>query len=334
MGAPMRVLLVQTYATAASQAAVVGLGHECGVWNYRHGPLVVKGEWPDVVALQQGDFKDRTSLNPDLVRMWQAHGARVVWWTYDPPVTKRPIYDELAKACDDQVVCTADDLQWYAGQGQVVRVDHVGIDPGVWSPEDVGWREQECYGAHADASVVGVLYPCRQRAIAALRAAGLEVAVWGRGLPGVQWLPVERVKLVYQSVPVNVVWPIEWGGGDAEYLICRHFEIPAVGGFMVARRSAAVVREFPMVPTFGDLGELVAQVRWWGKRPRERAAVAAAARVVVLERWTVSAFFERMLGRAPQSAIGDCRFAIGRGGWKSTSKSTSTRSGKIGAGGE
>ena len=67
----------------------------------------------------------------------------------------------------------------------------------------------------------------------------------------------------------------------------------------MCRRNAAVERAFPMVPTFGDLEEMVALVKRWSGSgvAAARAAHAQEARRVVLERWTLGAFYERMLGQ-------------------------------------
>jgi len=299
----MNVLLLQTYAVEPSRVVVETLGHTCEAVNYRADGLsedLFLEDW-DAVYLHQGDFRGGDCLSEQVVRRFQRRGATVVWWTYDPPVTKRDIYGHLALAADVAVVCTQSDREWLltAQDGpRAVAIDHAGIDPAFWRPSELSYRERECWGDRAACAVTGNLYPERQAAIAALRAAGLKVAVWGRGLPGVQWLDTERMRYVYQAVPVNVVQPIAWGGRlDAEYLICRHFEIPATGGFMVCAENAAVRREFPGVPTYRDLDELVSLVAWWSGQPSERARLAKIARARVLAKWTIARFWERMLAR-------------------------------------
>lgn len=292
----MNVLLIQTYANDASVRAVRALGHECRAVNYRREGIPVSAigraaTWPDVAIIHMGDYKDGTCLSPDLPRGLRATGIRTVWWSYDlSAVTKRPIYSELALACDEIIVCNADDLAFFSAQHPSVRIDHVGIDPDYWQPARLSCQEQACY--RSDVSLVGHMYPSRQAAFTKLLRAGTMPTVWGTGKPATFWLPTDRIRYVFQEAAVNLVMPY---GHDDEYLFSRHFEIPAVGGFMIAQDNAAVRRHLPMIPTFTTPDEMVAVVREYLPLPELRAQIADESRKAVLANWTLKRFFHDIL---------------------------------------
>ncbi len=299
----MNVQLIQMHAVERCAAAVRALGHEVRVCNYRSEPIPPIYTWPDVVIVQQGDWKDGRCLPADIPKELRKRGIRCVWWTYDPPATKRATYDEFAMAFDELVVCTEDDREFFGGKGADVRVDWVGIDPGYWRPAEphIHWKEEKCYGATC--SIVGHMYPNRQEAIRVLQDAKIDVAVWGTGVPAAALLDTDRVRYVYQSCGVNVILPFEWNDEvDPEYLIMRHFEIPAVGGFAIAKRNRAVRRELPGIPTFDDFGEMVELVKRFAEAPAARFDSAKETRARVLERFTLERFFKDIITPDPRGS--------------------------------
>lgn len=297
----MNVLLITAHAPDQCRRAIEQLGHAVICIPYRRDrPEALSLEtlrWTDRAIIHQGDHKDGTCIPVRVAQQLAQNGIRSTWWTYDPP-NKRPLYADLALSCDEQIVCTADDLEWLAAHGGSPRLGFCGIDPAYWRPVHLCHREVRCYGPPV--AIVGHLYPDRAEAITLLRANDIDVGTWGTGEHDWPLLDTDRIRYVYQAAAVNVVIPYRWGDVlDPEYLICRHFEIPACAGFMICQSNDAVRNTFPDVPTFNDADEMLDLIRYYLRHPDDRAAIAKATRRRVCDHFTLTRFFGDILEAAP-----------------------------------
>jgi spore maturation protein CgeB len=131
---------------------------------------------------------------------------------------------------------------------------------------------------------VGHWEPDRAARIAALRRAGVNVKVWGKGWWRA-WNLADRREIGPMS---NSDYPKAIAA--AKVLLCflskfnrneccgRTFEIPAVGGFLLAERTAEQVSYFSEdreAAFFGSEKELVEKARYFLAREDERRDIAA-----------------------------------------------------------
>jgi len=297
----MNIVLLQLYHTTAAVAALRALGHNVAAVNFRHDTL--PGDralrWADLLIVQQGDLLHPPGCLPTaLVERARARGCHTIWWTYDPPETKRPIYGDFARHFDQLVVCTEADRDHFARLGCNVRIDYAGADPGFWRPTNLKPPEFAAHGAPA--GLFGHLYPHRQQAIRMLLDAGIPTACWGIGNGSWPWLDQQRIRCQFHATTVNVILPWHGPSGlDPEYLILRHWQIPMCGGFAIAEHNRAVDREFPDMPVFSTLDHMVELVKWHLDRPRRRAASIEACRARARQKFTLKAFYQRMLEGVP-----------------------------------
>ena len=318
----MRVLLVGNTWPDACERAVRDLGHDVVSVNYRAEPHYVwtpdatglpptilrhrdrgAGEWrPEVVVLQQGDYRDGWCIPVSWVRAQQDHGACVVWWTYDySAAQKRTLYADLALACNEILVCCEEDRAWFRARHSNVRLDYLGIDPAFWHPVDLTAPERQCY--HSEVLLSGHLYPSRQYAIDCLRANGVNVETYGGA--GQLLLDANRIRYAYQAAGVNVVVPyVHDGKPDPWYLFSRCFEIPACGGYMIAKRNAAFEWWLPEVPLFDTYAKMLELVLA-GPDAEARAVSVKLTRRRVLQRFTLARFFGRILKGCQEAAHAD-----------------------------
>jgi spore maturation protein CgeB len=121
--------------------------------------------------------------------------------------------------------------------------------------------------------------------VIALRQAGISVKVWGPG-----W---KRAKGLDDRYVIGPIFGEEYGKALAAAEIClcflskwnknrsasRTFEIPAVGGFMLAERTAdhlSYFQEGKEADFFSSPAELVEKARYYLRHEDERVAIARA----------------------------------------------------------
>lgn len=131
---------------------------------------------------------------------------------------------------------------------------------------------------------VGHWEPHTERGLLALRAAGVEVGVWGsnwhkardRSLRQARFLPHAEYAATIAGSRIALGFLSRWNRNDSTG---RSFEVPALGAFLLAERTAEhefVYGDGTGAALFSTPAELVEKARHYLAHPEERAAVAAA----------------------------------------------------------
>jgi spore maturation protein CgeB len=131
---------------------------------------------------------------------------------------------------------------------------------------------------------VGHWEPHTEQALLALRAAGIEVGVWGynwfkardRSLRQARFLPHADYAATMAGSRIALGFLSRWNRNDSTG---RSFEIPALGAFLLAERTPEhefVYGDGAGAALFSTPAELVAKARHYLAHPDERGAVAAA----------------------------------------------------------
>jgi len=94
------------------------------------------------------------------------------------------------------------------------------------------------------------------------------------------------------------------GKPDPWYLFSRCFEIPACGGYMIAKRNAAFEWWLPEVPLFDTHAKMLELVLA-GPDAEARAVSVKLTRRRVLQRFTLARFFGRILKGCQEAAHAD-----------------------------
>jgi hypothetical protein len=137
---------------------------------------------------------------------------------------------------------------------------------------------------------VGHWEPHAERGLLALRAAGIEVAVWGynwykardRTLRQARFLPHPEYAATLAGSAIALGFLSRWNRNDSTG---RSFEIPALGGFLLAERTPEhefVYGDGAGAALFSTPAELVEKARYYLAHPDQRAAVAATGRARLL----------------------------------------------------
>ena len=175
------------------------------------------------------------------------------------------------------------------GARKVVYV-HQTHDPAQHHPLDLSAQDQAAFGG--DLGFIGSYELERANSMLRLAEAGLAVRVWGNG-----WhrAPMQHPNLRLEQRPLvnNPPDQLNYTKGiqatainlcflrkmNRDLHTSRTFEIPAIGGFMLAERTpehSALFREGVEAEFFASDEELVAKARHYLAHPEERLAIAAA----------------------------------------------------------
>jgi spore maturation protein CgeB len=133
-----------------------------------------------------------------------------------------------------------------------------------------------------DVSFVGSIYGQRANWIAALRAAGIDVACFGHrtehGVVDANKIPeiyrTSRISLNFSGAGQNG----GWGSGHRQ-IKARTFEVPGAGGFLLTETAPGLDQYFDVgtdIATFATPEELVSKARYFLANPEARDSMAHA----------------------------------------------------------
>ncbi len=164
----------------------------------------------------------------------------------------------------------------------------------------------------ADVSFIGSYEEARAQSMLYLAQNGVTVRVWGNGWTG---RSLDHPNLRIEGRPlVNTPGQLNFTKGVAATSInlcflrklnrdqhtSRTFEIPAIGGFMLAERTAehqALFSEDKEAAFFGDDPELLSKVRYFLDNPERRLEIAAAGHLRCVAAYGSEAQAREMLAR-------------------------------------
>jgi hypothetical protein len=227
-------------------------------------------------------------LWPSTVRHLRCTGALLTHYTSEHFGHMPHFYRHFSKVVplyDVHLVTHPESITYLRQRGalNVVRVEF-GYDESYHRPPRPTALDHARFGA--DAVFVGHWEPNTERMISALRAAGVQVRVWGSGWRKFSRLPdrrtIERigreeyVKAI-ANAKISLCFLSKWN--RANYSAGRTFEIPAIGGFLLAERTddhRRYYEEGKEAEFFASEEELIDKARLYLANPEQRQAVARA----------------------------------------------------------
>lgn len=237
---------------------------------------------PDLIWIDQGG-----QIRPDTVAELRATGARLLHHTTDSFWHRTYWFRHYFKAIelyDIHVVTNELNRPFLEKRGaRCVILDEFAYDPERHRPPSLTSDERRRHAA--EAIFVGHWEPPTERMVVALRSAGINVRVCGP-----HWW---RARTMGDRRTIGPVHGAEYIGALAGARLClgflskanqnqsavRTFEIPAVGGFLLAERTADHQRYFAEsteAEYFDSPDELVDKARFYLRHSEARDAVAAA----------------------------------------------------------
>ena len=296
--------------TEGRYRALLGLGHDVSVLDqspyfYCGSRLLMKSQMhllvgPGITAYNRDIVARARATRPALIYIdagsyLRAHtvaalretGALVVHYTSEYFGFRPYWYRQFTRAIrlyDVHVITNPLNASFLRRRGaKRIVMTRFGFDPEVHRPPSLSAGDLERYGS--EAVFVGHWEPSTERMILALRKAKIEVRVWGRRWSQARSLG-DRVRI--RSVPAGEYIKVlscaklclcflsRWNHNQAAG---RTFEIPAVGGFLLAERTsehASYFEEGREAEFFGSEEELIAKAREYRADDAKRGAVARA----------------------------------------------------------
>lgn len=129
-----------------------------------------------------------------------------------------------------------------------------------------------------DVSFVGRSFPSRQQDVQAIRNAGIDVTVFGRGWPAGR-LSTKSMVEVFNASRINLCFTKSAGIEGASQMKDRIFHVPMAGGFLLCEAVPGVEDLFVPgheVVLFETLQEAVAQIKYYLGHDEERLAIREA----------------------------------------------------------
>ena len=249
-----------------------------GISAYNRALLdAVRHSAPDVVYIDQAAY-----LSSSTLRRIKETGAVIVHFTSEYLGFRSYWYRKLFKAVglfDVHVITNELNRPILEAKGaRRVETTEFGYDPAVHKPPETPG------GATFDADVVFVGHwePAYEETIAALQGAGIDVKLWGPGwqrskLPGrdeVRPATGETYAQVISTAKISLGLLSAWNKNTST---SRTFEIPAIGGFLLAQRTDQQLRYFTdgvEAEFFSSIGELIEKVRRYLADETGRAEIA------------------------------------------------------------
>lgn len=239
---------------------------------------------PDLVWIDQGG-----QVRPETVSDLRATGARLLHHTTDFLECRAYWFRHYVRAAalyDVHVITNVLNEPLLAARGaRRVVIDEFGYDRRRHVPPVLTDDDRRRY--RAEAVFVGHWEPATERLVAALRRAGVDVRVHGP-----RWWRATSLSDRRSIRPIHGAEYLK-ALAAADLALCflskanrnqsavRTFEIPAVGRFLLAERTAdhqRYFREGAEAEFFGSAGELVEKARFYLGNPAAREAIAAAGR--------------------------------------------------------
>jgi len=296
--------------TEARRQALVVLGHEIvgldQVPYFDRGPYLLRKAQvhlligPGIISYNRDLIRVGTDSEFDLIYvdqgayLWaqtvsalRSTGARVVHYTSEYFGFRNYWYRHFFKAVclyDAHVItnhlCQPLLLEKHA---KAVIMTEFGYDPLFHRPLRLTPEDRATY--QSDAVFIGHWEPTTERMIGMLRQNGITTKVWGLG-----WCRARSLKDRHQIRPI---FQVDYIKAIAASKIClcflskwnrnesagRTFEIPAVGGFLLAERTSqhlSYFEEGKESEFFSSGEELVTKARYYLENDGERGAIARA----------------------------------------------------------
>lgn len=237
---------------------------------------------PDLVWIDQGG-----QIRPETVAALKATGARLLHHTTDYLEHKAYWFRHYMAALpgyDVHVVTNALNVAILEARGaRRVVVDEFAYAPDRHRPPVLSDEDRRQFGAAA--VFVGHWEPSTERMVLALQRAGVDIRVHGPGWWRARGVDAfRRMRPLYGDAYVKALATARLCLGflskrNRNQSAVRTFEIPAVGGFLLAERTADHGRYFAEgaeAEYFGSPDELVEKARFYLSREYAREAVAAA----------------------------------------------------------
>lgn len=296
--------------TETRRQALVALGHE--VVGIDQVPYLDRGPYllrkaqlhlligPGIVAYNRDVINYAREVKPNFVYidtgsyLWhetvvalRSTGARLVHYTSEYFGFQTYWYRHLFKAVDFYDVhvitnCLNEPLLVEKGAKNIVMTEF-GYDPLLHRPPQLTQEDKNRY--ESDAVFVGHWEPTTEKMIVALRKAGIAAKVWGPGWRKARGLydrnlirPIfgeEYVKVLAAS-KISLCFLSKWNKNQSAG---RTFEIPAVGRFLLAERTAEQISYFEEskeAEFFGSREELIDKALYYLTHEDEREAIARA----------------------------------------------------------
>jgi spore maturation protein CgeB len=243
---------------------------------------------PDLVWIDQGGL-----ITPQTVRTLARLGAPVLHYTSDLLEHRRYWFRHYFRAIshyDVHVITNSLNrpLLERRSARQIV-MSEFGFDPRVHRPTTLTPAERRSY--EADAVFVGHWEPASERLVAALRGSGVHVKVWGpgwnrSGLEDASWITAAYGEEYVKVVAAAKICLCFLSKKNRNQSAGRTFEIPAIGGFLLAERTTdhlAYYTEGQEAEFFGSAEELVAKATHYLKHESAREMIANAGRLRCLQ---------------------------------------------------
>jgi hypothetical protein len=239
---------------------------------------------PDLVYVDQGSY-----LRPKTVVAMRTTGAKLVHYTseYLGLWMYQHWYRHFwpaVRSYDAHIVTNELSRKMLEERGvRSIVMSEFGYDPAVHRPQVLVDSEKQRFAS--DLLFVGHWEPDRSRLVAALRQAGLNVKVWGKGWwrafelhdrREIEPITSDDYPKAIAAAKAALCFLSKWNRNTS----CgRTFEIPAIGSLLLAERTGeqtAYFAEGREAAFFGSLDELIHKARHFLAHGEERTLVARA----------------------------------------------------------
>lgn len=296
--------------TESRRQALLALGHE--VIGLDQAPYLDQGPYlfrkaqlhlligPGIIAYNRDIIGHAREVKPDLIYidagsyLWpktllalRSTGARVVHYTSEYLGFRTYWYRHFFKAVDlydVHIITNRLNLPTLELKGaRKIIMTEFGYDPLLHWPLRLTPEEKSRY--QADAVFIGHWEPTTERMIVALREQGIAVKVWGSGWGKARRLndrnficPIfrEEYTKALSASKICLCFLSKWNRNQSAG---RTFEIPAVGGFLLAERTddhLSYFEEGKEAEFFSSPEELVEKARYYLLHEKKRQEIARA----------------------------------------------------------
>jgi spore maturation protein CgeB len=237
-----------------------------------------------------------TYVTADAVNSIRSLGAVVVNFYPDVSFMAHGKYIPKALPCYDWIFTTKTfgikDMERSLNIRNASFLPH-GYDPEVHRPIDLEAEEHARYDC--DVSFIGTWSPKKQEVLEAVCKAlpDINIRIWGD-----QWSPAQAVlgariqgheiigleyskAIIASRINLCILSEIREGASSGDLITARTFQIPATGAFMLHERTSEFLEYFvedKECGCFESAEELIAKIRYYLTRSKERDAIAAAGR--------------------------------------------------------
>ncbi len=239
---------------------------------------------PDLIYLDSGIY-----LRPNIVKSLRSMDAKLVHYTSEYLGFRSYLYRHFFKTIglyDAHIITNSLNKDTLAKKGaKKIVITKFGYDPLLHQPPTLTPEEKIRY--ESDAVFVGHWEPTTERMVFALRKRDIAVKVWGTGWRNAKSLndhqhiqPISHSEYtkVLAASKICLCFLSKWNRNQSAG---RTFEIPAVGGFLLAERTLdhlSSFKEGEEAEFFSSVEELASKTEYYLKHEDQRLNVANAGR--------------------------------------------------------